>query len=1181
MARHRAAPRLEFLEPRRVLTQVSGSIDTDTLWTVDQSPYEVTGDITIRPDATLSIDPGVVVQFRENTRLNVRGRLLAEGTPWNRITFDRAAGASDWEGLKFEDTLEDNRITFIDMHYGDSQGEAIDIEHSRLLIANATWTGTTGTILELDHPSLIVRNSQFPQSNGGEIIHGEQITDEEYLIIEGNVFANSNNGGDVIDFLGAERPGPVVQILNNAFLGGGDDGLDLDGTDAHIEGNLFANFRKNTGRNTTANAIATGLPQNGDPNRTEVTIVRNVFVNNDHALLLKEDAFAAVKHNLFLDSQLAVIQFNEAGGTSVRGVGKGATLDGNIFWNNNQLFKNLIDQPEFRTQLTVDRSLLPNETVDFGGTDIRAHDLGQGNLEGDPRLVNASRGDYRLLPNSPAVRRGPAGRDMGPLVWNEPTVVQASAIDEDTLEVSGPGVTHYRYRANDGTYGSLTSVDVPIELNPDDITIDVLGMNSAGEWIVSSSPTFGDKYAELVAPRTTRANEHLPFIIRIQDWADRPNTLYTAAVQLDNAAELNRIDYRVKKGMGSGSPLVKATSNFDLTVSDPDLITEPLNVEVLNDAFPSQEYSGALVGDIVWDSSVERRITGDLTISANSSLTLLPGTRVLLGDKVNVRVMGRISALGTAEDPILFNAIDRATPWGGIELADATADFEYTFFTQGGADVSREFGHSNSQAVLRVERSTLTCDHCFLLNNVGKAFGSRASRLSIDHSVISDVDTGGEFMSSVTHVSNSWIKDISDGQRDFVDDDNDGFYFAGASSTGEASRLENSIIIDTKDDGIDHNGAILEVVGSWVQGAFHEGIAGSRANTVNVADSVFVGHNQGIEAGYGAPEITVSQSVLYQNRQQIDPRTPITAGLRFGDGYDGRLGAYEGHIAADHVVLYENGDNVRNYDGSIPGPKEGAIEVTRSLTNDVDVDGQAGNITGPPLFGPQMHLLRGSPGFTSGPDGLPIGRSLRPVRVLTAPDFNDDGVVDHGDVDLFCAAMRSAEPDRRFDFTGDGVVDESDRDQFILRMLDSTYGDANLDGMFNSSDLVQVFVQGEYEDGMDNNSGWADGDWDCDGEFSTSDLVLAFQSGNYLAAVEAPTSIALAPAARIVDEAGSSFASSPSAESSAINRSILADRPVMLEAQARELLFASLGEHADGQNAEPKKAALDSIDLEI
>jgi hypothetical protein len=64
-------------------------------------------------------------------------------------------------------------------------------------------------------------------------------------------------------------------------------------------------------------------------------------------------------------------------------------------------------------------------------------------------------------------------------------------------------------------------------------------------------------------------------------------------------------------------------------------------------------------------------------------------------------------------------------------------------------------------------------------------------------------------------------------------------------------------------------------------------------------------------------------------------------------------------------------------------------------------------------------------------------------------------------------------------------------------------GDANVDGLFNSQDLVQVFQAGEYEDGIAGNSTWNEGDWNGDLEFDTSDLVSAFQSGRYeLAAVE-------------------------------------------------------------------------------
>lgn len=58
-------------------------------------------------------------------------------------------------------------------------------------------------------------------------------------------------------------------------------------------------------------------------------------------------------------------------------------------------------------------------------------------------------------------------------------------------------------------------------------------------------------------------------------------------------------------------------------------------------------------------------------------------------------------------------------------------------------------------------------------------------------------------------------------------------------------------------------------------------------------------------------------------------------------------------------------------------------------------------------------------------------------------------------------------------------------------------GDANRDGVFDSSDLVLVSQAGEFEDDIDGNSTWEEGDWDGDGDFTTGDLILAFNFGNY------------------------------------------------------------------------------------
>ena len=47
-------------------TEVSGSIDTPTTWTIAGSPYLLAGDTTVRPGVVLTIEAGVRVEFGEN-----------------------------------------------------------------------------------------------------------------------------------------------------------------------------------------------------------------------------------------------------------------------------------------------------------------------------------------------------------------------------------------------------------------------------------------------------------------------------------------------------------------------------------------------------------------------------------------------------------------------------------------------------------------------------------------------------------------------------------------------------------------------------------------------------------------------------------------------------------------------------------------------------------------------------------------------------------------------------------------------------------------------------------------------------------------------------------------------------------------------------------------------------------
>ncbi len=118
--------------------------------------------------------------------------------------------------------------------------------------------------------------------------------------------------------------------------------------------------------------------------------------------------------------------------------------------------------------------------------------------------------------------------------------------------------------------------------------------------------------------------------------------------------------------------------------------------------------------------------------------------------------------------------------------------------------------------------------------------------------------------------------------------------------------------------------------------------------------------------------------------------------------------------------------------------------------------------------------------------------------------------------------------DTRIDFAAAGtciVVDPTDRlddgsltdpverQAYVHDVLGTWIGDSNLDGEFNTTDLVAVFAAGLFETGMP--AVWATGDWNGDMEFGTGDLVYSFSDGGFeqgprpAAAVPEPSSCLL------------------------------------------------------------------------
>ena len=91
-------------------TDVSGVIMTDTTWNASGSPCNVTGSVLVWNGSTLTIEPGVVVNFADGKYLWIgdSGKLIADGTPDDKITFTGISKTKGyWKGIVFGPMSDD------------------------------------------------------------------------------------------------------------------------------------------------------------------------------------------------------------------------------------------------------------------------------------------------------------------------------------------------------------------------------------------------------------------------------------------------------------------------------------------------------------------------------------------------------------------------------------------------------------------------------------------------------------------------------------------------------------------------------------------------------------------------------------------------------------------------------------------------------------------------------------------------------------------------------------------------------------------------------------------------------------------------------------------------------------------------------------------------------------------
>ncbi len=273
-------------------TNVSGGIYANTTWYKANSPYIVTDTVVVFPGVTLTIEPGVVVKFDDDMRLEMRqSKLVALGTSTDTITFTSNSG-SPLPGSWGEIYLNLNGGTKSRFNYCHFQYANMAFKiHSNVGQDTAAF----------------ITNSNFSRNVTG--ISSSVI----FFTINSCLFKNNNvaiNSGDGFAMANSVISNNQIGVASNAYA---------TLTNCVIDSNILG-IRLNT-RNDVSNCTITnsmiGITDSvynnfsGDEN----TITQNVIENNTTGILI-QGVMEQITCNRICNNALYNLRYNVAFGSN-------------------------------------------------------------------------------------------------------------------------------------------------------------------------------------------------------------------------------------------------------------------------------------------------------------------------------------------------------------------------------------------------------------------------------------------------------------------------------------------------------------------------------------------------------------------------------------------------------------------------------------------------------------------------------------------------------------------------------------------------------------------------------------------------------------------------------------------------------------------------------------------------
>ncbi len=190
-------------------TSVSGQINSNTTWTLAGSPYKLTGTVFVSPGVTLTIEPGVNVDFNMYFLQINGGTFIAQGTNDNKMVFYSSytynsvsiafASCTSWNESTGIGSIIENAVF---------NSAYVSIYSCSPKISNNYFTNNRYTSLNLSNSSSLVLNNSFDTQSTGiyvsSIVSGSPTISNNFVkctsmggyginVLSNNAYVSNNN----------------------------------------------------------------------------------------------------------------------------------------------------------------------------------------------------------------------------------------------------------------------------------------------------------------------------------------------------------------------------------------------------------------------------------------------------------------------------------------------------------------------------------------------------------------------------------------------------------------------------------------------------------------------------------------------------------------------------------------------------------------------------------------------------------------------------------------------------------------------------------------------------------------------------------------------------------------------------------------------------------------------------